>query len=284
MTSIYAGRSAVLTTMHRKEDAIRPPFETLLGLRIEVSEGIDTDRLGTFSGEIEREGNMLDVAIRKARLGMARTGSVLGLASEGSFGPHPSLPFIAAGIELLVFVDEERAITIHEILVSEDTNFAHRPVRAGECIDDFLLQTGFPDHALIVRPEPVEDKLPLANGIRSRELLEAALSAATELSPMRMARIETDMRANFNPTRLAVIGTLARKLAQRVVTCCPACSTPGWAPVDGKAGLPCELCGNPTGLIAAAIYGCSKCELRLALPREDGLESASSYYCSRCNP
>ena len=67
MTSIYAGRRAVLTTMHGKEEAIRPPFETLLGLRIEGSEGIDTDSLGTFTGEIAREGSMLDIAIRKAR-------------------------------------------------------------------------------------------------------------------------------------------------------------------------------------------------------------------------
>ena len=50
----FRGRLAVLATMHRKEQAIAPVLEEMLGLRIEVAHGLDTDRFGTFTREIPR--------------------------------------------------------------------------------------------------------------------------------------------------------------------------------------------------------------------------------------
>ena len=74
--------------MHRKEEAIAPALMSALGLLVEPTAGLDTDQLGTFSGEIPRSGTMLEVAVRKARLGMSVMGLPLGLASEGTFGPR----------------------------------------------------------------------------------------------------------------------------------------------------------------------------------------------------
>lgn len=284
MASVYARRRAVLTTMHRKETAIRPSFEKILGLRIDVDDGVDTEALGTFTGEIKRQGPMFDVAIKKARLGMARSGSVLGIASEGSFGPHPGLPFLAGAVELMVFVDDEAAIAVHETLITETTNYSHRRVRAGEKIDGFLRQIGFPDHAVIVRPEPIEERLPINKGITSAQSLEKALRAAIDASPLRTAWLGTDMRANFNPTRMKSLGQLSDKLARRIACLCPSCSMPGWGTVDAESGLPCERCGNPTELAKTTIMGCVNCDFREALPRADGLQSAAPYYCSLCNP
>jgi hypothetical protein len=83
--------------MHRKEEAVAPALLSTLGLLVVPARGLDTDQLGTFSGEVPREGSMLDVAMRKARLGMSATGLPLGIASEGTFGPHPAIPFFPAG-------------------------------------------------------------------------------------------------------------------------------------------------------------------------------------------
>jgi hypothetical protein len=77
----YRDRRAVLATMHGKERAIGRPLRAGLGLEIVVPAALDTDRLGTFSGEVERVGSPWDVAIRKARFGMAATGLPFGIAN-----------------------------------------------------------------------------------------------------------------------------------------------------------------------------------------------------------
>ena len=52
----YCGRVAVLTTKHGKERAVGRPLRAALGLIVAVPEEIDTDLLGTFTGEVERVG------------------------------------------------------------------------------------------------------------------------------------------------------------------------------------------------------------------------------------
>ena len=88
----YCERTASLATKHAKERAIARPFRFALGLEVSAPPDLDTDTLGTFTGEVPREGTPLEVCERKARLGMKVTGRSLGLASEGSFGPHPVIP------------------------------------------------------------------------------------------------------------------------------------------------------------------------------------------------
>lgn len=56
MTIFYRGQNIALTTKHQKESAIAPHFREQLDATLIVPQ-IDTDRLGTFSGEIERKGN-----------------------------------------------------------------------------------------------------------------------------------------------------------------------------------------------------------------------------------
>ncbi len=138
--------------MHGKEKAIAPAFADRLGLLVRPAGALDTDALGTFTGEIPRQGTMLEVAVRKAQLGMETSRLPLGLASKGTFGPHPAVPFFPAGMELLVFVDDERGLIVHESLVAEATNFAHLVAVPGATLDAFLDQIGFPAHGLIVRP------------------------------------------------------------------------------------------------------------------------------------
>ena len=66
----YAGQRCVLATMHGKETAIAPVLLGRLGLVVTTAPNIDTDALGTFTGEIPRAGTIREAAVAKARLGM----------------------------------------------------------------------------------------------------------------------------------------------------------------------------------------------------------------------
>ena len=282
--SIYSGREAVCATKHCKEQTIGPRMARL-GLRMRVPLGLDTDALGTFSGEVPRLGSPHEVVLRKARLGMASTGLPLGLANEGSFGPYPAVPFVAGDHEILAFIDDELGIQVAEELFSPETNFAHRVVSAIDECCDFLRLARFPSHGLIVRPNSGSQPDPLLlKGITTREDLVGAVARCAQASSDGLAHVETDMRAHMNPTRQRVIGVLAERLARRLAAVCPSCGTPGWGLVGVVRGLPCEECGGETDWVREEIHGCPRCQLRRNVLRSDGRRAASAANCPWCNP
>jgi len=280
----YAGRNAVLATMHGKEEAIAPALLSGIGLRVVPASGLDTDQLGTFSGEIARVGAMGEVAVRKARLGMIAAGLPLGLASEGTFGPHPLIPFLRCGMEVLVFIDDERGITVSESLVTEATNHGHFVVAPGEVPESFLGRIGFPSHALIIRPNVGEPSPALAKGVVDLGHLVRAIKEAAAASSDGRAMLETDMRAHLNPTRMKSLAMLAERLAERLAMLCPLCSTPGLGLTGTRAGLRCKECGAATEMIAVEIFGCVACHHREERGRHDGLMHAEPVNCPACNP
>lgn len=273
-----------LATKHAKASACARPFRRLLGVELVVPAALDTDRLGTFTGEIPREGSPAEVCLRKARLGMAATGLPLGLASEGSFGPHPALPFVPADLELLTFVDDERGLVICERTLALRTNAGQREAGTVDELADWLAAVGFPGHALIVRPAAAVPGSPIAKGVTSIDALAAALRSASASSPTGLAIVETDMRAHHNPTRMAVIRGLAVRLARRLATLCPGCTAPGFGRTGEVVGLPCAWCGSPTDLIVREVWGCAVCPVVDERPRRDGLRAAEPQHCPVCNP
>lgn len=287
---LYAGRQVVLATMHSKDRAIAPAFHEHLRVSLTVPPGLDTDLLGTFTGEVQRAGTMLDAAVSKARAGMELSAGQLALASEGSFGPHPLVPFVAGGMELMVFVDQELGIIVHETMLSRTTNFAHCAVSAVDCenpdgaVDRFLDHVGFPTHAVIVRPNVGETSLTMAKGVQDLAHAHRCIAQAAKASADGLARIETDMRAHLNPTRMAELEQLAQRLARRLATRCPSCSAPGWGRFDVITGLPCQDCGTLTDLVAAEVHGCAACDHRCEVARQDGSQHASAAHCPECNP
>jgi hypothetical protein len=280
----YAGRRIALATRHAKESAIAPPVQDILGAELVVPADLDTDALGTFSGEVERQGTMGEVAVRKARLGMAATGLDVGLASEGSFGPHPQIPMLAVGMELMVLVDHERGLAIAESLIDEEPCFGQFAAAPGDDIARQLDGFNFPSQGLIVGPNRSAGKSPVAKGIRERGSLEAAIISAARLSEDGKALVETDMRAHMNPTRMATLGRLAEQLAARLNSLCPGCAAPGFGLVDTETGLLCEWCGGPSVLVRHRIFGCAGCDYRETRPRPDGLRYADPGRCQLCNP
>jgi hypothetical protein len=278
----YRDRFIALATMHAKERAIAKPFKRQLGAEIVVAGGIDTDTFGTFTGEVPRRGTLLEAAKAKARAAIDATRLPLGLGSEGSFGPHPSLPFVAGGIETIVFADHERDFAIHETLVTHRTNFGSRTCKPEDTIEPFLQQIGFPAHAVVVRPnEAVSGDV--IKGVRTWDALQVAIRRAAHRSNDGLALIVTDMRAHLNPTRMSTIRALSNRLAKRIANRCPACRTPGFGMADIVRGLPCRLCSEPTSLAMAEIHRCAKCNYDRTILTEQH-KTADPGQCTRCNP
>jgi len=281
----YRGRTAVLATQHGKERVVARPLHAAVGLIVTVPAEINTDLLGTFTGDVKRTGTPREVAIRKARLGMAATGVPLGLASEGSFGPHPLMPFVCASdYELMVFVDDEIGFTVVEGILTEVTNFDHCAAQSLSDMVDFLPRARFPSHALIVRPnEGLKPDL-LFKGIADHAALAHAVRLCAAASADGLAHVETDMRAHVNPTRQKAIRRAAFRLARRLASLCPSCGTPGWGGTGVERGLPCKACGTPTELVRHEIFGCARCDHKAIKPRDDGLHYAEDNFCPSCNP
>lgn len=282
--SVYAGRQITLTTKHGKDRVVSLPVRLGLEASLILPEGIDTDALGTFTGERQRVGTPRETALRKARLGMVALGIPLGLASEGTFGPDPVVPFVPINHELLVFVDDERGISVCEETVTTRTNHGHADVSSVVELEAFLRRSRFPSHAVIVKPCVGDPTGCLHKGIQSLDELERAVKTAIQHSADGRAHVETDMRSHLNPMRAQVIRRLACMLVLRLRTHCPACDTPGWGRVEVAPGLPCSWCGSPTDLVLHEIHGCPRCDYREHRPRRDGLLMASSVQCPRCNP
>ncbi|RUO99081.1 DUF6671 family protein [Hyphomicrobium sp.] len=270
-----------LATMHKKERAIAPPFKRLLSLPVITCDAIDTDALGTFTGEIARRGSMRDVAGQKARLACRISGRRLGIGSEGSFGPHPYIPFAAVDHELIAFHDRELGTTICESVLSLRTNFLHLDLNESSDLDDFLERIGFPEHAVVVGR--ADGSAPWIKGVQTRRDLDIAIRRSAEQDGGSTIRVSTDMRAHVNPTRMCIIRAAATRLAQRIKVLCPICAAPGFGIVDWKRDVPCSECGAPTERIAAKVLGCARCSYRQVEPvRRAPL--ADPKYCSACNP
>lgn len=271
----------VLATMHGKEQALRPPFAAI-GIELVLPHGLDTDQFGTFTRDRPRAGTMLDAARAKAEAAMEATGLSAALVSEGSYGPHPTVPFLAAGREMLLFVDRQLGFEIVEMTIDEEPVFAHCQASSTAEAAEFLARIGFPAQGVIVAPAGRLNE-PAAKGITDKPALDAAIAVAIERSAERKAHVETDMRAFLNPHRMEVIGRLGRQLAARLSTACPHCRHPGWGQVRTERGLPCSLCGSPTSLPRHDIYGCVSCDQEEKRERSPGSQ-ADPAYCPLCNP
>ncbi len=282
--AVFAGRPVSLATRHGKERVLARPFRHGLDLSLVLASGFDTDQLGTFSGERPRPADALETCRCKAEAGMDDTGLDLGLASEGSFGPHPALPWLTVGTEWMTLVDRRDGRLIAESLVAPRTNFDRRRVSPGDDIQDWLARVGFPSHGLIARPHGGDAGALLVKGLHTQAALAGALSRCALASSDGSVWLETDMRAHCNPTRRAAIRALAFRLVRRIARPCPSCGAPGWGRCDGLVGLPCTWCGQPTERLRAEVWGCAACGHRAEKPRPDGRRTADPGDCPHCNP
>lgn len=283
MISSYAGCKIVLTTQHSKAFAVSPVFKKKLGAFV-TENVIDTDILGTFSGEIERQGNALSCARLKCELGLENSDVEYALASEGSFAPHPACSFVYCDFEILYFIDVKRDFHLHISDFTTNTNYAMKEIETFQDLESFAYKVKFPSHALIIRPNIKNSTTPIFKGVNTHNMLKKAFDESIKLSIDGKVWVETDMRAHLNPLRMKFIGQLAEKLADRLASHCPKCKIPGWGQVRIETGLECSWCRYTTDLIKSEIFGCVKCDYEEIVPPSHGLYSADPGHCLRCNP
>lgn len=277
---LYKDQYCSLNTLHSKSKAISDPFLKILGIKI-VEQNGDTDQLGTFSGEVERPGNLFEVLKKKCEMGIDLSDFKLGLASEGSFGPHPVLPFLPCDYESLIFIDKEKDFFLYESLLSEKTNYEFQNIKNEDSFFDFAKAVKFPSHGVIIRPLEWDDKSIVFKGIQTFEGFKNAFTICQKASSSKIIRVETDMRAHMNPTRMTVIRQLAKKLSLRLKILCPGCGMPGWGIVRVLKGLECTECKLPTEKIKEETFGCVKCNFEQSFRKEDNADPES---CVFCNP
>lgn len=280
--SLLKGRVSALLTKHKKEQVIKPAFEMATGCRIEVLSNYDTDIFGTFTGDVDRPGTQLETARIKAKRGMEVSGLDIGLSSEGSFGPHPSVSFVPLNIEIVMLIDKKESFEIWGEWSGSDTNYSRETVDSFVKAEKFAVLVGFPQHQLVVKPSMINSK-ELIKGISDHDALVKAVDWAISLSPERSAIIETDMRAHANPTRMANILKATQNLIAKLNSACPECNTPGFWLTERRTGLPCEWCEAPTNEILAEIYSCARCGKKEERIYPKG-KKASAGRCPICNP
>jgi hypothetical protein len=267
-----------MPTIHGKGKLISPTFEEILEMKVEEVY-VDTDALGTFSGEIERTGTPLETAIKKARLGIEATGIPYAIASEGSIGPDPFVPFINTDIETLVFVDELLGIHIHVTHKSNDILAFSTDTTKGD-LQKLLAKFDFPNHAVIVKPRVGSGAI---KGVTDLDLLKNAVSQCRSISTDGEAIIESDLRAMSSPSRQKNISAAGLKLAHRLAQSCPHCSLPGWGLTAYIRGVECSECGEVSQEAAKQeVLGCVGCEFT-ALGAVINLTLDPSR-CMSCNP
>lgn len=269
-----------IITKHQKEQAIAPELQKC-GFTTEVIE-VDTDVLGTFSGEVERQKGVWDTLEAKIALGSHQAKGQFVLASEGSFGPHPEIPWLTVDEECLLWIDRQTNQRIQLIHRSTDTNYSFiEHIKDWKTLENWANSVDFPTHGVILcddlkKPQWIVKEINNWNqlfeffeqGLRLREWVCA----------------QTDMRAHKNPKRMRVIADAAKLLVEKIQSKCPKCDTPGFGAIRKIPGLPCQSCGMPTRTPLSEIWCCSHCgyETEKKIPRENPWEHPM--YCDFCNP
>jgi len=281
LNTMFENRKLVIATKHQKEKVIAPLFEKDLGVKCFAPINFDTDKLGTFTGEIERKDDPITTLRNKCLQAMEVSNCDLGIASEGSFGSHPSIFFVHADDELLIFIDQKNNLEIIERELSTKTNFNGAEIKKEKELIDFANSVNFPSHALILR-KAKDDNTAIIKGITDWNLLKASFQMMTE--KYGSAYAETDMRAMYNPTRMEVIAKAAIKLVEKIKSLCPKCSTPGFGITEARKGLPCSLCGFKTRSTLSYLYQCEKCAFIKEEKYPHNKTEEDPMYCDICNP
>lgn len=278
---MFQNRKLIIATKHHKEKVIAPILQKALGVSCFVDEKFDTDVLGTFTGEIERELDPISTAREKCLRAMQLNNCDLGVASEGSFDPHPSLFFVNADDEFVIFIDKKNNLEIIARELSTTTNFNGQDIQSEQELLEFATSVNFPSHGLILRKSK-ESNQDIIKGITELNYLKESFHKLFDTN--KSVYVETDMRAMYNPTRMQIIELATQKLAAKINSLCPQCNHPGFGITDAKKGLKCSLCGSATNSTLSYIYVCEHCNYIKEEMYPHKKTTEDPMYCDLCNP
>jgi hypothetical protein len=244
----YYNKTFILATKHGKSVALSSVFGSILGAGV-VESYYDTDIFGTFTGEVERKFSPIECAKRKCERAVEIIGNraSLFLSSEGSFIPNPHLPFMYLDHEILYFIDKERDYHLSISHISGKTNYTVQKVQNFKHLLEVASDVKFPSHALVLSAKNNKGNSLIFKGIDSFSNLEMYFNECLVFSKDNFVQVQTDMRANYNPTRMEVIGELATIFADRLSSLCLNCGSPGWGLVENGAKdkvLGCVKCNH----------------------------------------
>lgn len=272
-----------VVTKHEKTPILAAALSGPGGLRL-LPVDVDTDVLGTFTGDVPRQAGPVATAITKARLGITAAGHQIAIAWEGSFGPHPAVGVVTFHTEIVAFVDAQEDLVILGRAQGLAPWTRTVVISPGEDLDDLGLDP--PHHRLVVRPEDAvshHQQQGITKGIGSATDLRTAVRRAARWSRTGQVRVETDLRAHMCRMRHPLILQAAQDLAERLSQCCDRCGAPGFGRAEIIRGAPCRRCGTPTDTIVAAIDACPACDHRVRHPA-DSIGSGDPGTCPQCNP
>lgn len=278
---MFEGRKLLIATQHGKEKIIAPIFEKEFGITCIVNQLFNTDSLGTFSGEIERKKDVIETLRQKCFSALHHYECDLVIASEGSFGTHPSVFFLPADEEHLMLLDVKNNLEIIATELSNSTNFNGTYVATEQELLEFSSNFQFPSHGIILKSDET-NFTKCYKGITNKKDLILKFNEIQKL--FGKVFVETDMRACYNPTRMKVIEQAAHKLVKKINTKCPTCDTPGYEIKEVTRGLPCNLCNSPTKSALSVNYQCQKCLHKETKMFPKTIKYEDPMYCDYCNP
>lgn len=286
MSNIFDNQRALLVSIHGKEEAIAPVLKSEFNIDLEVSKNINTDEFGTFSGEVKRIHSQYETTkLKIAEAIKKHPQSSLFIASEGSFNPHPEAPFITLNTELLLLIDRKNDIEIEAWYNSVNTNLAQAQIKSVNELNEFAQKIGFPQHGIILKADSQSPKyFYIYKGAKSIVDLKNYYNSIINISNNITVEAETDMRANFNPTRMKNISECATILVANMKSTCPQCEKPGFTIKSTKQGLPCKQCSMPTRSVLFAVYQCNNCKYVEEKKYPKGKHFEDPMYCDFCNP
>lgn len=282
---------AAVATKHHKTATIARALGGPAGLRLQTAE-VDTDLLGTFTGETPRTGTPRDTAVAKARWACQESRLDLGIGSEGSFFPHPDVGLITIQVEHVALVQPSTGLNVIGTAVAGAPWALRCTVAPDHQLGEFDTVLTEGAQRLIVRPDVARDiGSPdvttgfdgITKGIDSIDDLRSAIHEAANHSDTGRAIVESDLRAHQCPPRHDLILAAAKDLGFRLATRCPACCTPGFGHQESRTGAPCAWCAGPTATLLHAVSSCPTCGFTQVetLPGSDHADPGT---CPECNP
>jgi hypothetical protein len=280
----FAGRTIGVATMHGKERVIGPALMERLPLAGFVAiPDLDTDRFGSFSGEVDRATDPRTTCALKGRHGAEAAGMDLVIASEGSFVPYPPAPFMTCDEEWLVLMDLRDGLEVACRHVSLEARFAGENCTDIDQVFAFAARMGFPQHHLVLKPQRQWGSGDAVHkGIKDSDTLSA--TSERMLSEHGALWVESDLRAMANPTRMGVIREAAERFATELARTCPHCGLFHFAVCEALWGLPCSQCGFSTRSPRAYLRSCRGCGHQQEAPRPDQKTFEDPQSCDLCNP
>lgn len=277
---MFEKRIVGIVTKHEKELLIGPILEHELGCSFELIKDIDTDKLGTFNGEIIRDLSPIETIQKKCSLGHEK-GFDLVLASEGSFGFHPAFPFSTVNEELILLSDKTNEVQFIDRHITSETNSLQEKVTSQVDLENAVKKIGFPSHGIILELKK-QNSSTFIKDINSKVQLEE--NVKTSLESGFECIVHSDMRAHKNPTRRNAIQKATLNLIHQLKSTCPNCNFPGFIKSDHEYGLPCANCLNPTKSIQKTYIKCKKCAYYETIDYPQNKYFEDPQFCDYCNP